>query len=268
MITAQQVTALTAQQAYQTEQLVALYIGDAYDQDGNLNPGWMLNDENEEVYTGSLISQTGVGVYGQSPEVLVLAGYVKPGALNLITSPDMTSVVLNTPAVWTGQFGINSLTDYLNYPILQNLTQISLLIGAYQGLLDYGVLNGNESARYQATFVQPAAVYGVDKVVSWLSGFADTDTVVKLKTAGRQGQYAIDFVDAYNGQLNIAPDLGGFDNTTQRETIDQAVENIIGNQKIFAPVFGATIQTGQTVQIPTEVEEDGTFRFAPGKPQA
>jgi hypothetical protein len=265
MISQDQVTALTAQTAVATQALVDFYVSDAYDENGNLNADWVLNNENVPVYLGTLISKTGVGIYGQTPESLILAGFLKPGTISLITDPALTAVVLNTPAVWTGQFGINSLLDYLNYSVLQNLTQISLLTGAYQSLLDVGILNGNESAKFQATFVQPTAQFGIESVVNWVAGTADPDTVTKVKIAARQAQYAIDFVDTYGPDLNLGINVPGYTNTVDRTDLDVAVNEIIDNPKIpdieYADV--PAIGVGVGAAIPGVTDEDGIFRFAP-----
>lgn len=255
MISSEQVTALTAQAAN------AAYVN-PYDNDGNLLADWQLNDSGDPVYLGTEISTRGVGVYGQTPAGLTLTGYLKPGTISLITAPDMTLTVLNTPAVWTGQNGIESLIDYLNDPILQNLAQIDIMNGAYQGLIDAGIFTGNESARYQATFLQPAARYGVDSVVSWVNGTATTNLTNNILILARQGQYAIDFVEAYSTALNSGIDLPGYDNTVDRQDLDQAVEDIIGNPKVPSINYIDTVAT--TV---TSVDEDGVFRFAPGKPK-
>jgi hypothetical protein len=258
MITAEQVTALTAQAA-------ANAFVDPYDADGNLLTDWQLNNNGDPVYLGSEIATRGIGIYGQTPAGLTLTGYLKPGTLSLITSPDMTITVLNTPAVWTGQNGIESLLDYLNDPILQNLAQIDIMTGAFQGLLDAGILNGGESARYQATFLQPAARYGVNAVLSWVDDTAGTDLTNNILLIARQAQYAIDFVDAYSSVLNAGIDIPGFENTVERQDLDQAVLDIIDNPKVPSIDY---VDTVTTVTVPTEVNEDGVFRFAPGKPKA
>jgi hypothetical protein len=257
MISSEQVTALTAQAAN------AAYVN-PYDNDGNLLADWQLNDNGDPVYLGTEISTRGVGVYGQTPAGLTLTGYLKPGTINLITAPSMTITVLNTPAVWTGQNGITSLLDYLNDPILQNLAQIDIMTGAFQGLIDAGILTGGESAKYQATFVQPAARYGVTAVVSWINGTASTDLVNNILIVARQAQYAVDFVDTYSELLNVGIGISGFENTVDRQDLDQAVTDIIGNPKVPSIDYAdaATITT-----IPTTVDEDGVFRFAPGSPR-
>jgi hypothetical protein len=257
MITAEQVTALTAQAAANA------YI-DPYDADGNLLADWQLNDASIPIYLGSDISSRGIGIYGQTPAGLTLTGYIKPGTINLITSPAMTITVLNTPAVWTGQNGIASLLDYLNDPILQNIAQIDIMTGAFQGLIDAGILTGGESARYQATLLQPATRYGVNAVISWVNDTAGTDLTNNILLVARQAQYAIDFVDTYSDLLNAGIDILGFENTVDRQDLDQSVTDIIGNPKVPSIDY-ADVSTITT--IPTTVNEDGVFRFAPGKPK-
>lgn len=257
MITSEQLTALTAQAAANA------YV-DPYDADGNLLADWQLNDNGDPVYLGSDIATRGVGVYGQTPAGLTLTGYLKSGTLSLITAPSLTLTVLNTPSVWTGQNGIESLLDYLNNPILQNLAQIDIMTGAFQGLLDVGILTGGESARYQATFLQPATRYGVNAVISWVNDTASTELTNNILLVARQAQYAIDFVDTYSSVLNAGIDIPGFENTVERQDLDQAVIDIIDNPKVPSIDYVDTITT---VPLSTTIDEDGVFRFAPGKPK-
>jgi hypothetical protein len=196
-----------------------------------------------------------------------LKSYLKSGTLSLITSPAMTSVVLNTPSVWTGQQGINSLLDYLNNPILQNLVQNEIMQGAFQGLLDAGILVGNESASYQATFLQPATRYGVDAVVSWVQGTASDELTDKIQIAARQGQYAIAFIDTFAGALNAGIDSPGFINTVDRQELDQTLAEIIGNEKIPSVDYADIVPDLPEFPIPIDTNEEGIFRFAPGKPK-
>lgn len=260
MITAEQVTALTAQAAANA------YV-DPYDADGNLLADWQLNDLGDPVYLGAEIATRGIGIYGQTPAGLTLTGYLKPGTLNLITSPELTITVLNTSAVWTGQNGIESLLDYLNDPVLQNLAQIDIMTGAFRGLLDAGILSGGESARFQATLLQPATRYGVNAVISWVNDTAGTELTNNILLVARQAQYAIDFVDTYASLLNAGIDIPGYENTVDRQDLDQSVTDIIDNPKVpsidYADISAVTI----TATVPATADEDGVFRFAPGKPK-
>jgi hypothetical protein len=243
-----------------------------------LNPGYILNDLNEPVYIGSDLAALGVGIYGQSPQGLTLTGYLKPGALELMVNDAAVAVVLNTPSSWTGQFGINSLIDYLNFPTLQHLTQIKIMEGSYQGLLDSGILTGDESSVVQATFLMPAVKYGVDAVVNWVNNTPDPVTLTKILQLARQGQYTINFVELYRDQLGVLPDLPGYTNTALRESLDAAVTDIIGNQKIpnieYADIavasdtsVGGINRAVGNVLIPRTTDEDGTFRFSPDAPR-
>jgi hypothetical protein len=268
MISNEQVTALAAQAARAARYE---YLDDA----GNLLPDWYFNDLGQPVYLGPEVATRGVGIYGHTPENLVLVGLLKPASLQLITAPSMTLTVLLTPSAWTGLFDINSLLGYLNSPAIQNLAQISLYNGAFQGLLQANLITGAETARYQATFLQPAVRYGVDAVVAWTQDLAASDLASAIQISARQAQYAIDFVDRFGPELNVAPELGAFDNTVFRNILDETVTQIIGNEKIPAIEFADTpppaIATSllplgdrSRVAIPKTTDEDGTLRFSPG----
>lgn len=276
MLTSEQVTALTAQSAR------AANIYPIRDDAGNLLSGWQLNDSGIPVYTGSELATRGVGIYGQSVEALILTGYLKPATLNLIVSPDLTDEVLNSASVWTGQYGIETLLDYLDAPVLQNISQIALLIGSYQGLVNTGYLTGFEGARYQATLLQPAAKYGVTTVIAWVEGQVDSTLAAALANTARQGQYAIDFVDTFGAELSIAPELPGFESTVDRQELDSIFTEIVGNPKIPPIEYGDIVQvlvdatptinqlfnTGPATRIPPVTDEDGQFRFSPGSQQS
>lgn len=275
ILTTGQVTGLTAQAA-----AAATY--PSLDNAGALLPDWYINDNGVAVYAGADIATRGVGIYGQTPANLVLVGLIKSAALSLITQPSMTIIVLNTPSVWTGVYNINSLADYLNAPGLQNQVQLALFEGAYQGLIDSGVLTGNEEDRYIATFLQPAVRYGVDNVVLWINGTIDQDTGAAIEIAARQGQYAIDFVNTYSAELSVAATPASSNNTVVRTQVDQAVSDVINNPKIptieyanttaitadIAAAANAAVLVSNigniTIPVPTPNNDDGTFRFAPG----
>jgi hypothetical protein len=262
MITPQQVTALLAQLATSVD------VYPAYDTNGNLLEGWQLNFNAVPVYIGSELGVRGVGIYGQSVDSLILTGYVKSAAANLIVDDSLVTTVLSSPAVWTGLNGINSLLDYLSSEDLQNQAQIDLMIGAYQGLVDAGIFTGNQTARFEATFLQPASRYGVDIVIAWINGEVDANTANTLTTSARQGQYAIDFMASNITAINTVPTIVGATNTTIRTAVDQAVTDIIGNDKVPVIDFGGAVANVANVSIPATTNEDGVFRFAPGKPAA
>jgi hypothetical protein len=273
-----EVTAMTAQTAADYS---ARY--PAYDDDGNLMPGYELTEDNNPVYTGSELGSPGrgVGVYGQSVTALAASGLVKPGILSLLSSGISPESALKSAASWTGQYGINNIKDYLGSRTLQNIVQLGLTLASYTGLLNSGVFKGNESSRVVATFVQPATTYGVDSVVSWVDGFADSNDINLLTVAARQGQYAIDFAETYGQDVNLIDTVPTGPFEANRESIDQAVANIIGNSKVPVPQYTeiptaiaaetTVLQPDGTItRVPvsiTNVDENGVFRFAPGSNQ-
>lgn len=294
-----QVTAMTAQTAADYS---AQY--PAYDDDGNLLPGWSVDELNTPYYIGPELGSAsrGVGRYGQSVDALAASGLLKPGVLNLISSGVSPESVLKSASSWTGQYGINTITDYLGSRTLQNIVQLGLTVASYTGLLNSGVLKGNESPRVVATFVQPATTYGVDSVVQWIDGFADSEDINILTVAARQGQYAIDFVEQYGADINLIDTVPTGPFEAERNTIDQAVADIIGNPKVPVPqyteipaeVVDPAVTAAQVAAIenpdapiiteyrtvlqpdgtiirvpvtPTNANENGVFRFAPGSNQ-
>jgi hypothetical protein len=157
------------------------------------------------------------------------------------------------------------------------------MAASFIGLVNSGVVTGTESPRFISTFLQPATQYGVDDVLTWVDGFADSNIVTDSTIAARQGQYAIDFYDYYVDELTSgATSADTTLDATDRLTIDQAVAEIIGNPKVPVPQYtdvnialadtgGRTViqADGTIYKVPTPavVEGDGTFRFAPGNKQ-
>jgi hypothetical protein len=278
ILTTSQVTALIAQ-----ARAAATYT--SVDATGELLPDWYIATNGEAVYAGADIATRGIGLYGQTPANLVLVGLLKPAALSLIIDPIMTFTVLNSPAVWTGSYSINSLADYLDSPILQEQVQTALYDGAYQGLVDYEVIVGDETAQFIAAFLQPAVRYGVDAVVAYLEGTADLALSSAIEVVGRQGIYAIDFVDTYGDELLLAPTAASSDNTVIRTQIDQAVSDTIDNPKIptleYANIAAieadvmASVKAAELIANVANINitvlpsnpDDGTFRFSRGARQ-
>jgi len=272
-----QVTALTAQAVENQAQKYP-----AYDDDGNLMPGFELNEDNNPVYTGPSLGtiERGIGDYGQSIQGLVSVGIVKSSALSLINSGVSPELVLKSNASWSGQYGVNGLSDYLNSKTLQNIVQVGLMAASFTGLINSGTLKGNEDPRVVATFVQPATQYGVNSVVAWTDGFADSSEQTDLTIVARQGQYAIDFVDYFSEDVNLI-DTPPEGTNAQRDVIDQAIADIIDNPKVPIPQYTdipveftnnteTLIQSdGALIKVnkPTTTDDDGTFRFAPGSNQ-
>ena len=246
------------------QQATAVNIYPSRNVNGELLEGWALNLNGDAVYIGSELGTRGIGIFGQSISSLVLTGYIKPAALDLIVDLSLIPTVLSSPTVWTGFNGMNSLLEYLSNEDLQTRAQVDLMIGAYQGLVDAGVFTGTQGAKFEATFLQPAARFGVEIVIAWIDGQVDSGTASTLITAARQGQYAIDFIGTNITAIDTVPSIPGFVNTTVRQIIDEEAPQALG-EKIPVPTFSNAITSN--VAVPSFTNEDGTFRFAPGKPK-
>lgn len=258
-LTTGHVTALTAQTA-----TAHAFKYPAYDDDGNLMPGFAINEETGETYyNGPDLGVVGIGKYGQTTESLVSAGFVKSSVLDLIKMGAATvQQALNSDSSWTGSLGIGSLLSYLSAPDIQNAAQVELMSGAYFGLQDSGILFGDEEPIVVATFLQPATEISVDDVVRWTQGVTTPAETIEIETVARQGQYAIAYYDAFADELNIVPDAVSAINTVERDLIDQEVAEIIGDPKIPTPQY-TDVQAELTNPTTTEIQADGTFRVVP-----
>ena len=181
----------------------------------------------------------GIGKFGFSASQLESAGFLKPGTLqNFLQDPAQLTTVLSSPSVWTGKAGVTNLVNLLSDPGLQDVTQNEIMVTALDGLKAVGVVTGNEAPRELAGFVQTAAKFGVNKTLQWISGVAPADLISEINSVAKNAQYAVNFVDQKAGELIPGGlRLGGFTDTVQRTSVDQAVARVIGNHKIPTPDF-------------------------------
>jgi hypothetical protein len=227
--------------------------------------------------TGQNIYQVGMGLYNQTASTLELSGFLKPITNSLGTTPEQIAEALNSPAVWTGQAGINSLSDYLANEELQNIVQTQTMQGAFQGLVDAGLLSGKEPIADQAALVQAAAQYGVDSVDAWVSNRASPELSAVLTIAARQAQYAVALVESDPLLIDL-PVLQGFDNVTARDQLNQTITAVINEGRIPAGEFGGVPAAVAAVDDPRpdlfalpgtaqQIAGDAssTFRLAPSR---
>jgi len=126
-----------------------------------------------------ITQQKGIGKYGFNSLQLEQLGYVKPGtwARFLSSDPDQFVSVMNSPGIWTGQGGIDSLADLLTDESSQNLIQNQLMQVSYNNLLATGVISNvptstvslSQGQIYTAAGLQPLTalnVLGIDSQIS------------------------------------------------------------------------------------------------------
>jgi len=126
-----------------------------------------------------ITQEKGIGKYGFNSLQLEQLGYVKPGtwARFLSSDPDQFVSVMNSPGIWTGLGGIDSLDDLLTDESSQNLIQNQLMQVSYNNLLATGVISNvpestislSQGQIYTAAGLQPLTalnVLGIDSQIS------------------------------------------------------------------------------------------------------
>ena len=96
----------------------------------------------DQDYT-EITQEKGIGKFGFNCSQLEQAGYVKPGTYSrcLASSPEDFVEVMNSPAIWTGLGGVDSLDDLLNDVNTQNKVQNQLMEIGYNALTATGVIS-------------------------------------------------------------------------------------------------------------------------------
>ncbi len=186
------------------------------------------------------VTPAGVGKYAMSPQQLEAAGFLKPGTVQqYLSDPARLQSVLSSPTVWTGRDGVTNLQNLLNDVGLQDRAQQEIMVGSLAALQKTGVITGSESPADLAPFVQAASRFGVTNAIDWAKGQAPADLVTQMDGVAKGAQFAVNFVnEKLPPVLGSGARLGGFVDTVNRESLDQALNSIIGNAKVPLPDFG------------------------------
>jgi hypothetical protein len=117
--------------------------------------------------------QAVLGKLAQTPAQLEQAGVLKPGSAALADSLVAKGKSINEALpsnMFTGQGGINSVSDFVNNPQAQVGTASTLMQQGYDGLKSAGVITGNESAGSISGLVSSAATNGVAATTAFVKG--------------------------------------------------------------------------------------------------
>lgn len=195
---------------------------------------------------GSFDLTKGIGKFGFNPSQLEEFGFLKPGSVESFRAGAFQDTTgfdwLQSPSVWTGREGVASLDGLLSNETIQDTVQNQILSGALSGLQQSGLVTGRESPSGLGALVQTAARFGVNNTVDWTRNAAPAELVSEMNQWAKSGQYAVNFVQSRLPNLGATGvRLGGFTNTVERNVVDQAVAQIIGNAKIPVPNFSAGI---------------------------
>ncbi len=209
----------------------------------------MLAQASKEVPQGfNEISNTvGVGKFGFSAPELETAGFLKPGTSDFFLK-DATSnlnTVLSSSSVWSGNQGINGVSDFLNNEAIQDLTKTDLFTKGLNSLQNAGIVTGLENEADLAGLVSGASKFGVDAVKKWTQGSAilgktfngansGNITAGQMNELVKGGQYAVNLT-----KQKISNEIQGFTTGTPgatgtviRTEIDTAVQSVIASQKV------------------------------------
>ena len=209
----------------------------------------MLAQASKEVPQGfNEISNTvGVGKFGFSAPELETAGFLKPGTADFFLK-DATSnlnTVLSSSSVWSGNQGINGVSDFLNNEAIQDLTKTDLFTKGLNSLQNAGIVTGLENEADLAGLVSGASKFGVDAVKKWTQGSAilgktfngansGNITAGQMNELVKGGQYAVNLTTQ-----KISSEIQGFTtgtpgatSTVIRTEIDTAVQSVIASQKV------------------------------------
>ena len=72
--------------------------------------------------------------------------------------------------MWSGNQGINGVSDFLNNEAIQDLTKTDLFTKGLNGLQNAGIVTGLENEADLAGLVSGASKFGVDAVKKWTQG--------------------------------------------------------------------------------------------------
>jgi hypothetical protein len=223
----QQVTAILAQTAKQTDQA-----------------------------SDMISTDKGIGRFGLTPNQLEAAGYLKPGTVaTYLQDASQLQTVLSSPTVWTGKSDVVNLDNLLADVKLQGVTQNEIMVGALQGLKQAGVVTGQEAPGELAPFVQVASRFGVDTATQWVKGQAPAELIGDISSTAKNSQFAVNLVQATDLVNNFSPPVTSFVGTTDRSTVDAAVEDIVNDPKVPLPIYSDETNEIQEVDSVTGGQE-------------
>ena len=176
-----------------------------------------------------MTNEVGIGKYGLDCQQLEMAGYVKPGTYQqFIFDPSPLTDVVSAPGIWTGQNGINSVTDFLNSPSAQNDAMSTLMGNGYNSLVATGTITPPVSPSLTAvagqvytqsglqTVSQLSAATGISFNIPSTSGLslAGTPVTSLLSTSiSDLGSLASGALNSASGFTNIGSLTSSLNNT-------------------------------------------------------
>ncbi len=206
-----------------------------------------------QLYTDA--TNLGAGQYAFTVSQLEKAGYIKPGTAGKYLSTNLYSTlsVLNMNNVWTGKEGITALTQLLQSSDLQDRIQQFLMSTALTQLTEVGINIDSMPAAEQAGLLLLAAI-DTALAVTWTK---NPNSLQPIKVYGalpsgqtsnwqipqiivRDAAYAVEFsASRTNGAMKNQTQGRGYTHTVERQAINSAANQIVGNEKVPKISYGA-----------------------------
>lgn len=185
----------------------------------------------------------GVGEFGLNVNQLETAGILKPGTAALAAA-GATSLrdMLKSPAVFTGLAGIKDVKSLLSNVPKQAEIQQTLMAKGLAGLKAVGIPIDNLSAQGIAGVALSAAksVLNTENLLKNLP--VPPDAKAAFDTVVRDGAFAANLAEAKVPAPFKAVDIPvPAADTVNRETLNAACTRVLGNDKIPAPNYSATV---------------------------
>jgi len=186
----------------------------------------------------------GVGQFGFDANQLQLSGLIKPGLADQINAnPEKFTEILNSPTSWTGNSGVTNVDTLLESGSLQTAVQQDLMNTNFEQLKQNGTITGTEPADQLGPLLNNATKFGSDTATAWLDG-ASSEITNQLNNFATSALFGQTFASVNSSVAGGGSPLQagvvvakGYNNTTNRVNLNQAVRAIIANNNITTPDF-------------------------------
>ena len=210
----------------------------------------------------------GIGKFGINPTLLESSGFLKPGTVSqfgkatTVSAADIAEATrinsqggsitaeqvaqsralqqaLASPTVWTGKGGISNLDTMLADPTKQLSAQTDIMSNQFSALTKSGALPTDLPVAEAGALLQAAGKAGAALTSLWAKGASPAGAVQNLSNLAKSGQLAVNFTD-----IKVPNNLAGeraapqATNTVNRQVLNQAFTQFVGNDKVPQIVYG------------------------------
>jgi hypothetical protein len=217
---------------------------------------------------GAFSVDKGIGKFGINPALLESSGFLKPGTIsqygraNTVSQADIAEATrinsqggsitpeqvaqsralqqaLASPTVWTGKGGVTNLNTMLADPAKQLAAQTDIMNNQFSALTKSGALPVDLPVAEAGALIQAAGKAGAALTAVWAKGGSPAGLTQNISNLAKSGQLAVNFTD-----LKVPNNLAGersapkATNTVNRQVLNQAFTQFIGNEKVPVVEYG------------------------------